>query len=145
MFTVRAQGTRAPWSTIEHVRFENNVVRHSGSAINILGYDDTAPSQQARDIVIRNNLFTDIDHRNWGGAGIFVQIGDEPADVHIEHNTVMQSGNIISVYGGTAAAPRRGDPASASPATSSCTTPTASSATASAPATRRSPPTSRRA
>jgi Right handed beta helix region len=107
VFTVRAQGTHAPWTTIEHVRFENNVVRHSGSGINILGYDDTAPSQQARDIVIRNNLFTDIDHRTWGGAGIFVQMGDEPADVHIEHNTVLQSGNIIAVYGGTAAAPRQ--------------------------------------
>jgi hypothetical protein len=106
VFTVRAQGQHAPWSTIEHVRFENNVVRHSGSGINILGYDDTAPSRQARDIVIRNNLFTDIDHRTWGGAGIFLQIGDEPADVHVEHNTVMQSGHIVSVYGGTAAQPR---------------------------------------
>jgi hypothetical protein len=107
VFTVRAHGTRASWSTIEHVRFENNVVRHAGSGINILGYDDTAPSRQARDIVIRNNLFTDIDHRTWGGNGIFVQIGDEPADVHIEHNTVLQSGNIISVYGGTRTAPRQ--------------------------------------
>ncbi len=106
VFTVRAQGPNAPWSTIEHVRFENNVVRHSGSGVNILGYDDTAPSQQLRDLVIRNNLFTDIDHRTWGGSGIFLQIGDEPADVHVEHNTVLQSGNIISVYGGTVAAPR---------------------------------------
>ncbi len=36
----------------------------------------TSPSQQLRDLVIRNNLFTDIDHRIWGGAGIFLQIGD---------------------------------------------------------------------
>ena len=56
----------APWTTIEHVRFENNVVRHSGSAINILGYDDAFPSRQLRDIVIRNNLFTDIDHAHLG-------------------------------------------------------------------------------
>ena len=106
LFTVRAHSTSAPWTTIEHVRFENNVVRHSGAAVNILGYDDAFPSQQLRDLVIRNNLFTDIDHRTWGGAGIFLQIGDEPADVHVEHNTVMHSGNIISVYGGTPAAPR---------------------------------------
>jgi hypothetical protein len=106
VFTVRAQGN-APWTTIEHVRFENNVVRHSGAGINILGYDDTAASQQARDIVIRNNLFTDIDHRTWGGSGIFLQMGDEPADVHVEHNTVLQSGNIISVYGGTRTEPRQ--------------------------------------
>ena len=71
-------------------------------AINVLGYDDGFPSQQLRDLVIRNNLFTDIDHRAWGGSGIFMQMGDEPADVHVEHNTVMHSGNIISVYGGTA-------------------------------------------
>jgi hypothetical protein len=105
VFTVRAHG--APWAIIEHVRFENNVVRHSGNGINILGYDDTSPSRQARDLVIRNNLFTDIDHRTWGGSGIFVQIGDEPADVHIEHNTVMNSGHIIFVYGGTRTAPRQ--------------------------------------
>ena len=44
VFTVRAQSTSAPWTTIEHVRFENNVVRHSGSGINILGYDDDVPA-----------------------------------------------------------------------------------------------------
>ena len=106
VFTVRAHRASAPWSTIEHVRFENNVVRHSGSGINILGYDDAFPSQQLHGLVIRNNLFTDIDHRIWGGAGIFLQIGSEPADVHVEHNTVMHSGNIISVYGGTPGARR---------------------------------------
>jgi hypothetical protein len=106
VFTVRAQGPRAPWSTIEHVRFENNVVRHSGSGVNILGMDDANPSGQARDILIRNNLFTDINHVTWGGSGIFMQIGDEPADLHVEHNTVMHTGNIISVYGGTVTAPR---------------------------------------
>jgi hypothetical protein len=106
VFTVRANGN-APWTVIEHVRFENNIVRHSGSAINILGYDDVNPTRQLRDLVIRNNLVTDIDAAAWGGAGIFVQIGDEAADVHVEHNTVMHSGNIISVYGGTMAAPRQ--------------------------------------
>jgi hypothetical protein len=105
VFTVRASGA-APWTTIEHVRVENNVVRHSGSAINILGYDNLSPSRQLRDLVIRNNLFTDIDQGAWGGAGIFVQMGDEPADVHVEHNTVMHSGHVVSVYGGTPAARR---------------------------------------
>jgi hypothetical protein len=105
VFTPRASGT-APWSTIEHVRFENNIVRHSGSAINVVGYDNLSPTRQLRDLVIRNNLFTDVDQGTWGGAGIFLQIGDEAADVHVEHNTVLQTGHIVSVYGGTAAAPR---------------------------------------
>ena len=105
VFTPRASGT-APWTTVEGVRFENNIVRHSGSAINVLGYDDAATTRQLRGLVIRNNLFTDITHGTWGGSGIFLQIGDEPADVHVEHNTVMHTGHVVSVYGGTPAAPR---------------------------------------
>jgi hypothetical protein len=105
VFTVRASGA-APWSTIEQVRFENNIVRHTGSAINVLGYDNLASSRQLRGLVIRNNLFTDVTQSAWGGTGIFLQMGDEPADVHVEHNTVLQSGHIVSVYGGTPAAPR---------------------------------------
>jgi hypothetical protein len=105
VFTVRANGN-APWTVVEHVRFENNVVRHSGSAVNVLGYDDVYPSQQLHDLLIRNNLFTDIDSAAWGGSGIFLQIGNGPADVRVEHNTVIQSGNIISVWGGTATVPR---------------------------------------
>ena len=107
LFTVRAHGTRATWSTVEHVRFQNNVVRHAAGGINILGRDDTAVSQVANDIVIRNNLFTDIDHRIWGGNGVWLQIGGGPYDVHVEHNTVLQSGSIIAVYGGTPSAPQQ--------------------------------------
>jgi hypothetical protein len=105
LFTPRASGA-APWSTIQRVRFENNIVRHSGSAINVVGYDNLATTQQLRGLVIRNNLFTDINGSTWGGAGIFLQIGDEAADVHVEHNTVMHTGHVVSVYGGTPTAPR---------------------------------------
>lgn len=106
LFTPRASGA-APWTAVENVRFENNVVRHSGSAINVTGYDNSSPSRQLRGLVIRNNLVTDISQATWGGTGIFLQIGDEAADVHVEHNTVMHSGHVVMVYGGTAAAPRR--------------------------------------
>jgi hypothetical protein len=105
LFTPRASGS-APWTTVERVRFENNIVRHSGSAINVVGYDDSSPTRQLRGLVIRNNLFTDINHGTWGGTGIFLQIGDEAADVHVEHNTVMHTGHIVSVYGGTPTTPR---------------------------------------
>src|SRR5262249_20076350 len=37
LFTPRAHGPRATWTTVEAVRFENNVVRHVAAAINILG------------------------------------------------------------------------------------------------------------
>ena len=99
LFTVRNSGGRAPWTTIEHVAFRSNVVKHSAGGINILGYDSTAESQTASGIAIENNLFEDIDHRRWGGNGIFLQIGNEPANVTVDHNTVLQSGNVITVYG----------------------------------------------
>ena len=42
----------------------------------------------------------------WGGNGAFLQIGDGPSDVHVQHNTILQTGNLISAYGGTKESPR---------------------------------------
>ena len=48
LFTVRNQDGHAPWSTVEDVTLTNNILRHSSSAVNILGRDYTHPSGQAR-------------------------------------------------------------------------------------------------
>lgn len=106
LFTVRNPGGLAPWSTVEDVTFQNNIVRSVAGGLNILGYDTNSPSGQTRRIVIRNNLFEDVSHTNWGGLGTFLQIGDEPAEVIVDHNTILQTGNIISAYGGTPGARR---------------------------------------
>jgi hypothetical protein len=106
LFTVRASGPTARWSTIENVTFQNNLVRGVAGGINILGFDTDRVSQQARGILIRNNLFDDVDHERWGGNGMFLQMGDEPADVTVERNTVLQSGNLVTAYGGSSVAPR---------------------------------------
>jgi hypothetical protein len=105
LFTVRASGSRADWSTVEDVTFQNNLIRHVAAGINIHGYDDAQRTQQSHNLVVRNNLFYDIDRR-WGGNGTFLLIGDEPADVTIEHNTVIQSGNLVTAHGGTQGARR---------------------------------------
>jgi hypothetical protein len=99
LFTVRNQDGTAPWSTVEDVRFERNVVRQSGSGVNILGRDDAAPSGQAARIAIRNNLFTEIGGEAWGGAGILFQILNGTRDLVIEHNTAVQSGSLIMAEG----------------------------------------------
>ena len=99
LFTVRNSGGRAPWATIEDVTFRNNVVRHSAGGINILGYDSDEPSQTATGIAIENNLFEDINHRQWGGNGLFLQIGNGATNVTVDHNTVLQTGSIITAYG----------------------------------------------
>jgi hypothetical protein len=101
VLTPRNSGGRAPWSTIEDVTFRNNVVRHVAAVFNMLGTDNTDSSGPLRRVTITNNLFADVDHRTWGGNGVFLQFGDGPADIRVEHNTIIHSGNVISAYGGT--------------------------------------------
>src|SRR5438094_7372168 len=59
-FTVRNQDGTAPWSTIEDVTFQKNIVRHSGSGLNILAADDPNPSQTMKRVIVRDTAFADI-------------------------------------------------------------------------------------
>ncbi len=98
LFTVRNQDGGAPWSVVQDVTFTNNIVRHSGSGMNIHGTDDTLPSASTARIKIANNLFKDIDGSRWGGAaGMWLQIGAGPGDLTVVNNTAFQSGNISGV------------------------------------------------
>ncbi len=102
LFTVRNQDGAAPWSTIEDVMFSNNVVRGVSSAINILGRDNNYPSGLARRIQVVNNLFVGVGEPPFGtgqGDGRFLQLLEESSDVIIEHNTVLHSGNILTMDG----------------------------------------------
>src|SRR5262249_26971582 len=65
----RSPDGKSPWTVVEDVTFTNNVVRGAGSGIKISGRDESAPSQQTRRVLIRNNLFENIDGKAWGGAG----------------------------------------------------------------------------
>jgi hypothetical protein len=94
LFTVRNQDGTAPWSVVQDVTFTDNVVRHVGSGLNILGTDDIRQSQQEKRIQIANNLFDDVGG-SWGGGRLF-QILNGPTDVIIEHNTGIQTDNIIT-------------------------------------------------
>jgi len=91
LFTPRNQGGTAPWSVVQEIQFTNNVVRHVAGAINILGTDNLAPSQQTNGITIRNNLFEDVSSAEYGGTGWFVLIVGA-ADVTVDHNTVFADG-----------------------------------------------------
>ena len=106
LFTPRNQDGRARWSVVEDITVRRNVIRHAGAGFQITGRD-TNPSGQTRRIRIVDNLLYDISAERWGGNGAFVQIGDGPADLAIEHNTVVQTGNILMAYGGTREAPER--------------------------------------
>lgn len=107
LFTPRNQDGACTWCVVENVTFHSNVVRNAGGGINILGYDNLAPSQQTANIRITHNLFYAINN-SYGGSGWFVLIGDEPRNITVDHNTVdAQGGAAVYVYGGTATAPRQ--------------------------------------
>jgi hypothetical protein len=96
LFTVRNQDGASPWSTVEDVTFQNNLVQHVACAINILGSDDIHPSQPTRRIAILNNLFVDVGGR-WGAGRLF-QFLEGVSDVRIDHNTALQTD--LAIFGG---------------------------------------------
>ena len=99
-FTVRNEEGRSPWAVIEDVTFTNNIVRHSPSAVNIMGFDDRhPPSEQGKRILIRNNIFDDINGPRWGGKGRLFQLLRGTKDIVIEHNTAFHTGHILMAEG----------------------------------------------
>lgn len=99
VLTVRNQDGQAPWSVVEDVTFQDNVVRHSAAGIVILGTDDNAASGRTARVAIRNNLFEDIGGERWGGGGKLFQILSGATQVRIEHNTAFQTGSIVTAEG----------------------------------------------
>jgi hypothetical protein len=95
-FTVRNQYGTAPWSTIEDVTFQLNIVRHAAAGMNILASDDPHPSQTMKRVLIRHNLFDDITSA-WGGQGRLFQIlgwAGGATGLVIDHNTGVQTENL---------------------------------------------------
>ncbi|HEV8657053.1 MAG TPA: hypothetical protein VGS96_00365 [Thermoanaerobaculia bacterium] len=95
LFTPRNQDGASPWSMVRDVTFVGNIVRNTSSAVNMLGTDDINVSQQTKRIVIRDNLFEDVGGEKWGGGGRLFQILGATVDVVIEHNTALQTGDVI--------------------------------------------------
>ncbi|CAN5769214.1 hypothetical protein BH24ACI5_BH24ACI5_09080 [soil metagenome] len=106
VLTPRNQDGKCSWCVVENVTFQRNLVRNVAAGINIMGYDDIAPSAQTRNIRIQQNLMYGVT-RSLGGHGWFLLMGDEPRDLVVDHNTVDAYSNaIFYVYGGSAGALR---------------------------------------
>lgn len=108
VFTPRNQGGTAPWTVIEDVLFEHNIVRDTPAHFNILGYDNLAPTGQTTRITIRENLLLG------SGGGRFALVGNEVGTIVFDHNTYVSpqvssaamttfyaEGNIPLATGGT--------------------------------------------
>lgn len=96
--TVRNQDGGAPFSTIEDVLIKDNVINGSGEGLNILGKDDTYPSQTIKRLTITNNVFMNLGGAAFEGSGYFIQIANGET-ILIANNTVFNTGNIATFYG----------------------------------------------
>jgi hypothetical protein len=105
VLTPRGERGAAPWAVVEDVTFRANVIRNVAAVFNMLARDDAGASGPLRRVRISDNLIYAVDRAAWGGNGNFMQIGEGPADVIVEHNTVLQTGNVITAYGGTRETP----------------------------------------
>ena len=88
----------AEWSVTQDVEVRNNVIRHASGGVNIQGRSEDQRGGQTRRVRISNNLIEDISSERWGGEGTFMKIS-ESEGVEVDHNTVLQSGNVITAYG----------------------------------------------
>jgi hypothetical protein len=96
--TVRNQNGTAPWSVVEDVVLQNNIIRNSGGGINFLGNDDANQSATMKRVQVINNLFENLDSQKFGADGRFITIsGGE--DITVAGNTIFHDGNVITAHG----------------------------------------------
>lgn len=96
--TVRNQDGAAIFSTLEDILIKDNIINGTGDGINILGKDDTNPSQTLKNLTISNNLFLNIGAAGFAGGGYFVQVSDGE-NITIANNTAFNQGNIVTFHG----------------------------------------------
>jgi hypothetical protein len=96
VLTVRTNSGAVPWAVIENVTILNNIFRHCGGGVNMLGFD-TNRMGVTRKITIRHNVMEDISNEFSGASGILFQMLNNAQDVLIAHNTGFHSGPISQV------------------------------------------------
>ena len=94
---MRNQEGSAPNTVVRDITFSNNIVRHVGNGIAMHGYDNLATALQTRDIRIVNNVFEELGGDL--GAGRFLVMGNEPANITVDHNTINSVGTLLMVSG----------------------------------------------
>src|SRR5262245_30424348 len=100
VFTPRNQNGGAPWTIVQRVTFQHNIVRHTAGGVNILGTDNLSPSQRTNHIVVSHNIFDDLTAASWGSGSRPFQLGGGADSITIDHNTVTSTqATIFWLYG----------------------------------------------
>ncbi|HXG68762.1 MAG TPA: PKD domain-containing protein, partial [Blastocatellia bacterium] len=92
------QDSGQAWAITEDVMFINNIVRHAAGGVTLLGRSQPETGNTRR-IRIANNLFEDISNK-WGNNGRLFQVNGPISNLTIDHNTCMQTSNLVSFSGG---------------------------------------------
>jgi len=101
LLTPRTESGAAPWIEVQDITFTLNIVRHTGSGLNILGTDDGDPQHlvRAKRALVKDNLFDDVNGATWGGDGRLFQLLSGADSITIDHNTGLESVTVLSADG----------------------------------------------
>jgi len=94
LISPRNQNGDAPYTVVEDIDIEYNVIHDVANVIKITGDDDTHPSQRTRRIGIRHNLAI-ASYQQYGkdnGYGRFLHLGRAPQGITVQHNTAITDG-----------------------------------------------------
>ena len=93
VFTVRNQGGSNPYAQISDILFENNTIQHVGVGLRITGEDDNHVSAQTQRVIIRNNVFRDLNSVYIGGSNPFALMASTSTlpilDLVIDNNITL--------------------------------------------------------
>lgn len=88
---------KASWAVASDFTFTNNIVRHCAGVIVVAGSDPLVPKGSSfptsHRVLIRNNLFEDINARKYGGHG-WIGLLVHTYEVTIDHNTGINTGGL---------------------------------------------------
>src|SRR6266542_950355 len=94
----RVQGGRNSWAVASDVMFRNNVFRRTTAGVYIWGHDNVTTYVQSARVAFVNNVFEDLGLYVVSGAfnGVVMMLQNGIQDFTFEHNTVFNTGNILT-------------------------------------------------
>src|SRR5579871_5395158 len=69
VLTPRGAQSGGPWVTVANVTFTHNIVQNVDQGFNILGSDDASPSQNLTNLLIQNDIFSNLGYPTAGKNG----------------------------------------------------------------------------
>jgi hypothetical protein len=99
--TVRNQGGKAPWSTLENVTIQNNRCANAAAVLIYLGTDNLQPSGTVKGFAFKGNAVTGIDPVKYTGSAKMMQFGGGGTGISLASNTFagVPMSSVIYFYG----------------------------------------------